>query len=213
MDNQIAQKTSQLLIKIGAVSFRFNPPFTFTSGIKSPIYLDNRIVLSYPLARHQIINFYIKVIKEKIGLEKIDYISATASAAISQGCLIADRLKLPLVYVRPTTKSYGKGNKLEGYLKKRSRILIIEDHISTASSVVNNAQTVRKEGGEVRYCVATTTYETPQSKKNLSENKIALFVLTTGRIIVEQAFKKGLINKKEKELVDLWFEDPVNWSI
>jgi len=109
---KIAVKTALTLIKINAVNFRFHPPFTFTSGIKSPIYLDNRVVLSYPQARREIVDYYVKIIKEKIGLENIDYISGTASAAIPQASLIAYRLKLPLVYVRPTTKSYGKGNKL-----------------------------------------------------------------------------------------------------
>jgi len=208
----IAEKTAEIFLEIGAVSFRFDPPFTFTSGLKSPIYLDNRIILSYPHARHQIIDFYIKVIRKNINLSKIDYISATASAAIPQGSIIADRLGLPMVYVRPTTKSYGKGNKLEGYFKKGSYALIIEDHISTATSVVNNALTIRELGGKVDYCVATTTYETVQAKENLKKNNLKLIYLTTGKIIVERAFKKGLINKEEKKWVDLWLEDSKNWE-
>jgi len=208
----ISEKTAQLLIQIKAVSFRFDPPFTFTSGLKSPIYLDNRIIISYPKQRHQIINFYIQILQEEINLRNIDYISATASAAIPQGSWVAGILDLPIVYVRPTTKSYGKGNKLEGYLKKGSKVVIIEDHISTATSVVGNAQTIRELGGKVKYCVATTTYETAKSKQLLKENKIELFSLTTGKTIVEESYKKRLISKKEKQLVDLWFKDPPNWE-
>jgi orotate phosphoribosyltransferase len=208
----IAEKTAEIFLEIEAVSFRFNPPFTFTSGLKSPIYLDNRIILSYPKARHQIIDFYIEMIRKNIDLSRIDYISATASAAIPQGSIIADRLGLPMVYVRPTTKSYGKGNKLEGYFKKGSRALIIEDHVSTGSSVVNNALTIREEGGKVDHCVATTTYETVQAKENFKKNELKLIYLTTGKIIADKAYQNGIIKKEEKKLVDLWFADSQHWA-
>ncbi len=208
----LAHQVAKLLLEIKAVTFRFNPPYTFTSGLKSPIYLDNRLVMSYPAVRQKIINYYLLVIKEKIGLDSFNWISATASAAIPQASLVAAYLKLPMVYVRPTTKQYGKGNQIEGYLPKGSRVLIIEDHISTGSSVVENARAIRQAGGKVRFCVASTTYETAVSQKNLKQNKIKLFSLTTGKVIVETALTNGYLTKKEKELVDLWFDNPAGWS-
>lgn len=210
--NSIATKTAQILIKINAVSFRYNPPFIFTTGIKSPIYLDNRIVMSYPRERKQIVNYYIEILKNKVGLKNINCISATASAAIPHGAWIAEKLDLPMIYVRPTTKTYGKGNKIEGYFPKKSKIVIIEDHISTATSVAGNAQAIRELGGTVKYCIATTTYETTLSKKILSENKVELFALTTGKIIVEQAYQMKIINDNEKKQVDEWFQNPQKWS-
>ncbi|OGK21938.1 orotate phosphoribosyltransferase [Candidatus Roizmanbacteria bacterium RIFCSPHIGHO2_02_FULL_37_13b] len=212
MNKIISQQTAQILIDINAVSFRFDPPFTFTSGLKSPIYLDNRLVLSYPKERKQIVDFYLQIIKTEVGLDKIDYISGTASAAIPQASLVAAALELPLVYVRPSTKSYGKGNKLEGFLKKSSRVLIIEDHISTATSVVNNAQTVREQGGEVVACIATTTYETEASISLLKENDIKFYTLTTGKIIVAQAYQSGKLTKDEKESIELWLKSPKDWQ-
>lgn len=209
---KIAEQSAQILITIGAVSFRFDPPFTFTSGVKSPIYLDNRIIMSYPRERHQIILYYIALIKDKIGLSNIDYISGTASAAIPQAAWIAGELELPMVYVRPTTKSYGKGNKLEGHLKKRSHVLIIEDHISTATSVVGNAETVRELGCTVVGCVATTTFETKESIEALQSHDITIHSLTTGKIIVEEAHRKGIISVEQKALVDQWFADPSVWK-
>lgn len=209
---KIAEKVAKILLEIKAVSFLFNPPFTYTSGLKSPIYLDNRIIMSYPKKRKQIIDYYISTIKKFIGLENIDYISGTATAAIPQASWVAWVLNLPMVYVRPSTKSYGKGNKLEGHLTKGVRVVIVEDHISTATSVVNNAKTLREVGGKVTYCVATTTYESKQSKKLLSKNKIKLISLTTGRNIIEQALKSGLLKPHEKEKVDLWLKDPSNWG-
>ncbi len=208
MENKVAE----LLLSINAVSFRFNPPYIYTTGLKSPIYIDNRIILSYPKVRDQIVDFYIQTIKEKIGINEVEWISATATAAIPQGVLVADRLKIPLVYVRPTTKAYGKGGKVEGYLKKGKKVLIIEDHISTATSVVENAQAIRELGGIIKYCIATTTYETQKSRENLKNENIELFPLTTAKTIIETANQKGLISQKEKESIDAWLQDPPNWA-
>ncbi len=211
-NHDIAIKTAHILLEINAVSFRFNPPFVYTTGIKSPIYLDNRIVMSHPKQRRIIVDYYIEIIKEKIGLSNVDYISGTASAAIPQASWVAGILNLPMVYVRPTTKSYGKGNKLEGYFKKGSNAVVVEDHVSTATSVVNNAETVRGMEGNVSFCVATTTYNTKESNELLKKHNITLFTLTDGKTIVEQAVKTGVLKGDEKAKVDLWFEDPSSWA-
>lgn len=209
---QISKETAKILFKINAVSFRFDPPFIYTSGLKSPVYLDNRIIMSHPDERTKIIEFYIYLIKERIGLKNVDYISGCATAAVPQASWIAGKLHLPMVYVRPTTKTYGKGNKLEGYLEKGSKVVIIEDHISTATSVENNAKTIIEHGGSVESCIATTTYETQQSKEVISKLGIPLYTLTTGRIIVQEAVREGLLNNEEKEKVMLWFKAPQSWA-
>ncbi|HWY79349.1 MAG TPA: orotate phosphoribosyltransferase [Candidatus Sulfotelmatobacter sp.] len=206
------KKIAKLLLSINAMTFRFDPPYVFTTGLKSPVYLDNRLVMSYPKVRKQIADAYIKTIKETIGLENIDCISATATAAIPQGAWVADRLNLPMVFVRPTTKSYGKQTQVEGVVTKKANVLIIEDHISTAASVAGNAQAIRNLGGVVNYCIATTTYETAKSKEILKENKIKLIPLTTGKLLVETAFEDGLISQKEKESIAIWFQDPPSWA-
>lgn len=208
----ISTEVAKLLLEIKGITFRFNPPYTYTSGLKSPVYLDNRLVMSYPKVRSKIIKYYIQVIKEQIGMKNVDWISATATAAIPQGAWIADRLQLPMVFVRPTTKSYGKGVKVEGHLDKGKNVLIIEDHISTAASVVGNVESIRELGGKVTYCVATTTYETKQSKEALEKIGVILFPLTTAKVVIETAEQQGYLTKKEKEIVDLWFQDPPNWA-
>ena len=207
-----AEKVAKLLLSIGAMTFRFNPPFVYSSGLKSPVYLDNRLVMSYPKIRTQIIKFYIHIIKEQIGIENVDVISATATAAIPSGAWVAGSLNLPMVYVRPSTKAYGKGGKVEGVFKKGNKVLIIEDHVSTAESIVNNAQTIRELGGKVKYAVATTTYETERSNNTLKENKVTLLTLTTGKIVNEVALREKRISKEEKESVDTWLADPPNWA-
>jgi orotate phosphoribosyltransferase len=206
------KKIAKLLLSIGAMTFRFDPPYVYTTGLKSPVYLDNRLVMSYPKVRKQVIDAYIDVIKSQIGLEHVDCISATATAAIPQGAWVAHKLNLPMVYVRPQTKSYGKGGKVEGTFKKGANILIIEDHITTAQSVAGNAQAIRELGGNVKFCVATTTYETQKSLELLKENKIKLIPLTTGKIIVQTALEEKRISQKEKESIDEWFKDPPAWA-
>ncbi|NMB57299.1 orotate phosphoribosyltransferase [Candidatus Beckwithbacteria bacterium] len=176
----ISQATAKILLKIKAVTFRFDPPYTYTSGIKSPIYTDNRLVISYPEFRKKICNFYIQLIKEKIGIENIDYISATATAAIPMGSWIAEKLKLPMVFVRPDKKSHGKENQIEGFLKPKSRVLIIEDLISTGGSTVNNAQAIRDAGSKVSYCLVTFTYNTAVAKQNFKENKLRFMTSLEG---------------------------------
>lgn len=212
MDEKISIKVAELLLSINAMTFRFDPPYVYTTGLKSPVYLDNRLIMSYPKIREQIISFYTDVIKNKIGLENVDCISATATAAIPHGAFVAQKLNLPMVYVRPKTKSYGKGGKVEGLFEKGQNLVIIEDHISTATSVIGNAQAVRELGGNIKYCIATTTYETQISKKLLSENKIKLFTLTTGKIIVDTALSQGKITPSEKASIDRWFTDPAGWA-
>ena len=208
----LAEEVSRLLFKISAVNFRFDPPFTYTTGLKSPIYLDNRLVLSYPDVRELIVDYYISAIRDQIGFNNVDYVSGTASAAIPYASLIASQLRIPLVYVRASAKGHGMGNKIEGYLKEGSKVVVIEDHISTGASSIDNALSIRARGGIVDYCLATTTYETEISKQNFKEAKVGLITLTTGRLIAETAFKEGLINKKEKESVDLWFDNPPVWA-
>jgi orotate phosphoribosyltransferase len=212
VDKDIAQRTADLLLSIKALEFKFDNPFTFTTGLRSPIYLDNRLVMSYPLVRDQIISFYVDLITKHIPQENRQWVSATATAAIVQGSIIADRLHTPLVFVRPTTKMHGKGNKMEGYIKTGSHAIIVEDHISTATSIANNAETIRELGGKVTHCIASTTYETPTSVETLEKLGIELIVLTTGKMILEHAAEKGVISQKEKESVDMWFADPASWA-
>jgi orotate phosphoribosyltransferase len=113
--------------------------------------------------------------------------------------------------VRPSTKLYGKGNKIEGFLKKKSTVLIIEDHVSTGASIVNNACTVRESGSSANICIATTTYQTKESILLLNENKISLYYLTTGNDIIKYAFIRKVIKQKEMEIIKKWFNNPRDW--
>ncbi len=208
----IQQEAAHILLSINAVSFRFDPPFTYTSGLQSPIYLDNRLVMSHPKERTRIIELYIETIKQHIGIENVECVSGTATAAIPQAAWIADHLSVPMVFVRSSAKGHGKQRKLEGFFPKGAKVVIIEDHISTGGSALDNADTIREEGGIVDYCVATTTYETAAAHQAFEEKNVTIFALTTGKFIVEEAVKKGMLSKEQAESVHQWFENPTEWA-
>ena len=208
----VRNKIAKLLLEIQAVTFRFNPPYTYTSGLRSPIYLDNRLIISYPTVREKVIGYYVGLISESIGLKNVDWISGTATAAIPHAAFIADRLDLPMVYVRSSAKKHGKGEQIEGYLKKRAKVLIIEDHISTGVSSIGNAKAIREAGGIVEHCVATTSYETEKSVESFKDADINLHYLVSGKQIVDVALQERVLSQGEKESVDLWFDDPPAWA-
>lgn len=208
----MTSSAASMLLKIHAVTYRFNPPYTYTSGIKSPMYIDNRLIISYPDVRKKIISYYVRIIKEHIGLEQVDYISATATAAIPHGAWIADSLNLPMVFVRSGAKTHGKGTKMEGYLEPGSKVVVIEDLISTAKSSVGNAQTIREAGGIVEYCVATIDYETEKAKLAIRENNLKLLTITTSKNVLNTALEEKYISKKEEQDVLEWFKDPIHWG-
>lgn len=212
VDEKIALKTAKLLLSVSAVSFRFDPPFTYTSGLRSPIYLDNRLILSYPDVRSAIIKLYIGLIRKYIGEENVQCISGTATAAIPQAALIAHELHIPLVYCRSSAKQHGKEKQIEGFIKPESKVLIVEDHISTGGSAITNIDAVRAEGGIVDYCIASTTYETKKAEEQFREKGVALTALSTGAIIVQAAEKQGVLTSEEAEIVREWLIDPQKWQ-
>jgi orotate phosphoribosyltransferase len=204
---------AELLLDINAISFKFDAPFfTFSSGIKSPIYIDNRLVISFPSIRERLVNIYINEIDKYVGISNTEWVSATASAAIPMGAWIAHKLNLPLVYFRPMKKNHGRNQKIEGFLEPGKKVIIVEDHISTARSAIENAQAVRTAGGQVEYCISTSTYETQDAANNLDGNNLRLISLTTGRVIVEVAYKTNRISKAERKMVEQWLQDPQGWN-
>jgi len=212
MNKNIARKTANLLFDINAISISLKKPFRFTTGILSPIYIDNRMTISYPKVRKQINYFYIKIIMEKIGLDNIDVISGTATAAIPYAAFIAQELNLPMIYVRKDKKGYGKQNKIEGIMKKGEKVLVIEDHISTGSNLMGNVKAVRQRGGKVQYAVGTTTYLMKIADKIFKKEKIKLFTFTDLNWIINVAIEKKLIKPAERKIILEWAKNPKKWG-
>ncbi|MFC1711223.1 orotate phosphoribosyltransferase [Patescibacteria group bacterium] len=212
MNLKIAQTTAKMLLEIKAISIRPKNPFVFTSGILSPIYIDNRIVMSRPKTRKKIISFYLNILKNKIGLSNIDLLSGTATAAIPHAAFISQKLNLPMIYVRGKKKGHGKENQVEGLIKKGQKVVVIEDHISTGGSLIGNLRAVRKAGGKVKYAVSTTTFLFKKADNAFKKEKIKVFTLTNFKEIIEIAVKNDIIKASDREMVLEWNQNPKKWG-
>lgn len=203
------KETAKILLKIKAVSLRTNPPFKWVSGILAPIYTDNRILMSYPKERNMIVDSFLKIIK-KNNL-KPDVIAGIATSGIPWAAWIADKLNLPMIYIRKKQKGHGRENLIEGKLNKREKIIIVEDLISTGGSSINGVEAVRESGCKVECCLAIFTYELEEAKQNFEKEDVELLTLTNFTTLVNVAVKEKYLSKEEEERVLEWSKNPGKW--
>ncbi len=212
VEQKIAREVSKILLSIGAVSINTKKPFKYASGIFSPMYTDNRLLISYPKAWRKIIDSYINVMN-KIGiLHKIDVFSGTATAAIPHAAALAHKLKKPMVYVRSNKKDHGKENQIEGIFPKKSRVLIVEDLISTGGSAIMNCLAVRDAGGIAKTCIAITTSTVNMFHHTMKEAKIRLITLTNVQTVLDVAVAERRISETDRTRVNEFLADPPNWG-
>lgn len=202
---------AEQLLEIEAVFLRPNEPFTWSSGIKSPIYCDNRLTLSYPQLRKEIATGLSELIQEHF--PEADLIAGTATAGIPHAAWVSDLLNRPMCYVRSKAKSHGKGNQIEGKVSKGQKVVVIEDLISTGGSAINAVEALRAEGCEVLGIVCIFTYELEKGRKLLEEAKIEVHSLTGYSNLIEAALQKQLIEEKDVQTLQSWREDPERWGI
>lgn len=206
-----AQKTAELLLQINAIKLNPQTPFTWASGWKSPIYCDNRIILSYPQIRNYIVAELAKPIEDLYG--KPDAIAGVATGAIGVGALVADYLGLPFVYVRPEPKKHGRKNQIEGHLEPHQNVVVIEDLISTGRSSLNAVKALKQEAeANVKGMMAVFSYGFDASKENFEKEHLDLQTLGDYDTLLEQAYKTNYLNKDELKLLKTWREDPANWK-
>ncbi|MCR4306046.1 MAG: orotate phosphoribosyltransferase [Candidatus Daviesbacteria bacterium] len=203
-------QVSKILLDLHAISLNTKEPFRYDSGILSPVYIDNRILVSYPEERQIIRDLYIDAMKSTGG--QFDLIAATATAGIPHAAWIADKLNLPMVYVRGKAKDHGKRNRVEGVVKKGAKVAVIEDLISTGESSIETAEAVRQAGGKVSYIFAIITYEMEKSKENFQKNNLKLIPLTTFKDVLTLAQNSGQISQKESKIILDWTKDPESWG-
>lgn len=201
---------AKILLELKAVSLNPKQPFKYSSRILSPIYTDCRILMSYPKQRQIIRDLYIEEM-EKAG-DKFDVIAGTATAGIPHAAWIADKLDLPMVYVRGSAKDHGKGNKIEGVVKKGQKVAVIEDLISTGESAIATASAIRDAGGEILYIFSIMTYSMKKSTENFSQNSLKLITLTNIEELVNLAVEMDYIKEDEKEMILDWTKDPATWG-
>ncbi|MEX2784924.1 orotate phosphoribosyltransferase [Streptococcus sp. H49] len=206
----LATQIASDLLDIKAVYLQPENPFTWASGIKSPIYTDNRITLSYPETRTLIENGFVDVIKKHF--PEVDVIAGTATAGIPHGAIIADKMNLPFAYIRSKPKDHGAGNQIEGRVTKGQKMVIIEDLISTGGSVLEAAAAAKKEGADVLGVVAIFTYQLPQAEQNFAETGIKLLTLSNYTELVKVAKVQGYIDARGLQLLKRFKENQENWQ-
>lgn len=202
-------ETASILVDIGAVIFRPKQPFEYKSGILSPIYTDNRLIISYPEKWNKIIDFLVTKIKP---LGKPDVIAGVATAGVPHAALIAAKLGLPLIYARPALKGHGLDKSVEGVLKRGKKVVVIEDLVSTGMSSLGVIEAIRKLGGKVTDQIAIFSYDLPETQKNYEANKVNLHTLTNLKDTVEVARQKGYLKPEQVDIVLDWARDPHNWA-
>ncbi|EGE54349.1 orotate phosphoribosyltransferase [Streptococcus parauberis] len=205
LSSQIAAE----LLDIKAVYLKPEDPFTWASGIKSPIYTDNRITLSYPETRTIIENGFVETIKAHY--PEVEVIAGTATAGIPHGAIIADKMNLPFAYIRSKPKDHGAGNQIEGRVLPGQKMVIIEDLISTGGSVLDAAAAAIWEGAEVLGVVAIFTYQLPKATASFKEAGIELITLSNYSELIRVAKVKGYIDADGLQLLKKFKEDQENW--
>ena len=209
-DTQTAKKTAELLLQINAIKLQPQDPFTWASGWHSPIYCDNRIVLSFPTIRNYICEKMANFVEKEYG--KPDVIAGVATGAIGIGMLVANYLELPFVYVRPEPKKHGRQNQIEGSIESGQNVVVIEDLISTGKSSLNAVKALKAAGTNVKGMVAIFSYGFDIAQTNFSDANISLHTLGNYETLLQQAVDTRYITKDDLEIVSAWNANPSEWN-
>lgn len=208
IDN-IELKIAETLLKINAIKLNPNEPFKWASGWNSPIYCDNRTILSFPNVRNEVKEELSKLLIGKFG--KPDVIAGVATGAIGIGMLVADFLDLPFIYVRPEAKKHGRKNQIEGKINSSQKVVVIEDLISTGNSSINAVRALREHEIEVIGMVAIFTYGFDISFENFKNENLKLETLSNYKTLIDCALKNNYINSSELEELKSWNKNPSKW--
>lgn len=198
------------LLKIQVVKLSPNEPFTWASGIKSPIYCDNRLTISYPKIRTAIAKGIAELISERY--PKVEVIAGTATAGIPHAAWIAAELDLPLVYVRSKPKDHGRGKQIEGVLHPGAKTVVIDDLLSTGGSVLKAVKAAQNEGADVLGVGAIFSYQLQAIVDNFRQADLSYFTLTNYSELLEAAVETNYISTTERAALEKWRHDPENWS-
>lgn len=205
-----ARAVAEKLLQVNAVQLNPEQPFTWASGWKSPIYCDNRRILSFPFIRDFIKSEMCNVIFEKF--PEAEMLAGVATAGIAWGAMAADQLKLPYIYVRPKPKEHGMGNQIEGYYEKGQKVLVIEDLISTGKSSLQVVDVLRGAGAEVIGMVSIFTYEFLVATEAFNTASLTYQSLTNYTTLIELAVNKGIVSADQQEVLLKWRDDPAGWK-
>jgi orotate phosphoribosyltransferase len=206
-----ATNIADFLLQIKAVKLQPNSPFTWASGWKSPIYCDNRVILSHPRIRTYVRQELVKVIDEKFGPP--DVIAGVATGAIAHGVLVAEAMGLPFVYVRSSAKDHGRQNLIEGEISKNMSCVVIEDLISTGQSSLKAVQALRDSGVLVKGMISIFNYGFDIATETFRQANCPVYSLSNYDMLIQQALKHGYINTADVNSLQQWREKPAGWKI
>lgn len=207
---EFEQTVANDLLKIKAVTLRPDYPFTWASGIKAPIYTDNRLTISYPDVRRHIYQGMSDLIRRFYGEATV--IAGTATAGIPHAAWVAEELGLPMIYVRSKPKDHGQGRQIEGVLAPGAKVVVIDDLLSTGGSVLNAVKAVQQEGAEVLGVVADFSYQLPVLDENFAAANLTYHTVTNYSALIEVAEENNLVTVDQKESLHAWRKDPANWQ-
>lgn len=202
---------AEKLLQINAIKLSLQQPFTWASGWKSPIYCDNRKVLSFPFIRDFIKSEMCNIVFEQF--PQADILAGVATAGIPWGAMVADQLKLPFIYVRPKPKEHGLGNQIEGFYEKEKKVVVIEDLVSTGKSSLEVVEVLRKAQVEVVGMVSIFTYGFETAVEAFKSAGIQSKSLTNYATLIELAVEKGIVAADEQNTLLNWRLDPANWNL
>lgn len=209
-NSEISMALANFLLQIKAIKLNPTSPFTWASGLKSPIYCDNRITLSYPQVRNFIREEFTKMCLDKFG--KPDVIAGVATGGIPQGALVAQELGLPFVYVRSEKKSHGMNNQIEGIINSGQSVVIIEDLVSTGKSSLLAVDALREKGAIIKGMLAIFTYGMEVATENFKKSNCELFTLTNYETLIQKAAEESYVREEDLESLLEWKKNPQAWS-
>ncbi len=210
LDKNTAKKTADLLLEIKAIKLQPNDPFTWASGWKSPIYCDNRTTLSHVELRNYLSEQMAEQIKSQFGRPEV--IAGVATGAIAIGILVAEKLGVPFVYVRPEPKKHGRQNQIEGSLVPGQKVVVVEDLISTGKSSLNAVRALEEGGALIQGMMAIFSYGFDFAKMNFEKAAVELITLSDYAHLLEQAVDTDYISETELKMLHLWRESPSTWQ-
>src|SRR5215213_263012 len=212
-ETDAAEITARILLETQSVLFRPDDPFTFTSGLRSPVYIDCRRLISFPRARRKLMDLAAELIERTSGFESLDAIAGGETAGIPFAAWIADRLSLPMLYVRKQPKGFGRNAQIEGELRDEARVLLVEDLASEGTSKLNFVRAIRQAGGRIDHAFVIFNYGIfPQIETSLSAEGIQLLALATWWDVAMTAEKLGRFKPGQYEAVESFLKDPEAWS-
>lgn len=209
---QRAEGVAGTLLSIGAVTLSPSDPYRYASGILSPIYCDNRLLISHPDEWLYVINSMLNIIVNVIGMENIDIIGGTSTAGIPHAAFLSERLQIPMIYIKSTPEAHGKQTKIEGSLAAGKRVVVIEDLISTGGSSIRAVESVRDAGGTVTDCIAIFTYEMEEARRRFAEIACTLHTVSNFSTLIAVAEQQEIISSEELTKAMEWNKAPEEWG-